>query len=160
MKLADIGIGKYEGQLTGTVFGTSLYLAPEVCKGRMYDSRADMYSFGFVLWELWYGEVSFRNMVLSREPSKLLEDIKCGLRPSHIDKTSEPFPSWREVMESCWEKDPKERMKAGDALKCLNQAKLHSTLDDVVDQPQIHLIPVSGGGSELSASQEVEYFVL
>ena len=35
-----------------------------------------------------------------------------------------------------------------------------STLDGLVDQPQIHLIPVSGRGSELRASQEVEYIVL
>lgn len=126
VKLANVGIGKYEGEMTGTV---SHYLAPEVWGGPiyMYDSRADMYSFGFVLWELWYGEVSFGKEVLSRERSTLLEDVKCGLRPSYIEETSEPFSSWKKVMESCWDKDPGKRMKAREALECLKQEKIHSS---------------------------------
>ena len=126
MKLANVGIGKYEGEMTGTV---SHYLAPEVWEGPiyMYDSRADMYSFGFVLWELWYGEVSFGKEVLSREQSTLLEDVKCGLRPSHIKETSELFSRWKKVMESCWDKDPGKRMKAREAWECLKQETNHSS---------------------------------
>ena len=53
MKLADVGVAKHEKEITGTMVGTSRYLAPEVRKGRIYNSKADMYSFGFVLWEIW-----------------------------------------------------------------------------------------------------------
>lgn len=50
VKLADVGVAKHEKEITGTMVGTSLYLAPEVREGRIYNSKADIYSFGFVLW--------------------------------------------------------------------------------------------------------------
>ena len=125
-----MGVGKYEEDITGTICGTSLYLAPEVLEGRIYNSRADMYSFAFVLWELWYGERVFADTVVSRHQSKLLQDVKDGLRPCHIDKTSKPSPSWIRVMESCWEKSPGKRMTASDALKELKgKGDVHSRSD-------------------------------
>ena len=130
VKLADVGVGKYEEDITGTICGTSLYLAPEVLEGRVYNSRADMYSFAFVLWELWYGERVFADTVVSRHQSKLLQDVKDGFRPCHIDKTSKPSPSWIRVMESCWEKSPGKRMTASDALKELkDKGDVHSRSD-------------------------------
>ena len=119
-----MGVGKYEEDITGTICGTSLYLAPEVLEGRIYNSRADMYSFAFVLWELWYGEIVFADYTVVRgHQSKLLQDVKDGLRPCHIDKTSKPSPSWIRVMESCWEKSPGKRMTASDALAVLKELK-------------------------------------
>ena len=130
VKLADVGVGKYEEEITGTICGTSLYLAPEVLESRIYNSRADMYSFAFVLWELWYAERVFADAVVSRNQSKLLQRVKDGLRPCHIDKTSKPSPSWIRVMESCWEKSPGKRMTASDALKELKgKGDVHSRSD-------------------------------
>ena len=43
MKLADVGVAKHEKEITGTMIGTSLYLAPEVFEGRVYNSKADMF---------------------------------------------------------------------------------------------------------------------
>ena len=130
VKLADVGVGKYEEDITGTICGTSLYLAPEVLEGRIYNSRADMYSFAFVLWELWYGERVFSDMEVSRNQSKFLQDVRDGLRPCHIEKTPKPSPSWIRVMESCWEKSPGKRMTASDALKELKgKGDVHSRSD-------------------------------
>ena len=133
VKLADVGVGKYEEDITGTICGTSLYLAPEVLEGRIYNSKADMYSFAFVLWELWYGERVFADAVVGRNQPKLLQDVKDGLRPCHIDNTSKPSPLWIRVMESCWEKGPGKRMTASDALAVLkllkNKRDAHSRSD-------------------------------
>ena len=130
VKLADVGVGKYEEEITGTICGTSLYLAPEVLDGRIYNSKADMYSFAFILWELWYGERVFADTVVSRHQSKLLKDVKDGLRPWHIEKTSQPSPLWTTVMESCWEKSPGKRMTASDALNELKgKGDVHSRSD-------------------------------
>ena len=126
VKMADVGVGKYEGEITGTVCDTFLYIAPEVLEGRIYSSRADMYSFAFVLWELWYGERVFSDMEVSRNQSKFLQDVRDGLRPCHIEKTPKPSPSWKRVMESCWEKSPGKRMKASDALAVLKLLKNNS----------------------------------
>ena len=29
---------------------------PEVLTGQMYSEKADMFSYGMILWELWYGQ--------------------------------------------------------------------------------------------------------
>ena len=101
-------------EITGTICGTSIYLAPEVFENRIYNSKADMYSFGYVLWELWYGETAFGTAVInSRTKYKVLEDVvKRDLRPTHIEGTQHPWGNWQHVMASCWNKDPKLRLTA------------------------------------------------
>ena len=121
MKLADVGVAKHEKDITGTICGTSLYLAPEVFEGRIYNSKADMYSFGFVLWELWYGKTAFEDTVVSTSQSVLLEDVRQGLRPTHINGTTPPRREWKEVMESCWKMKPSLRLDAKVAWECFKQ---------------------------------------
>ena len=116
-----MGVAKHEKDITGTTCGTSLYLAPEVLEDRIYNSKADMYSFGFVLWELWYGKIAFEDKVVRRSQSVLLEDVRRGLRPPHIDGTNQPWKVWQEVMESCWQMDPSLRLNAQVAWECFKQ---------------------------------------
>ena len=114
VKVADVGVAKHENEITGTICGTSIYLAPEVFENRIYNSKADMYSFGYVLWELWYGETAFGAAAIdSRTEHKVLEDVvKRDLRPTHIEGTQRPWGNWQHVMASCWNKDPKLRLTA------------------------------------------------
>ncbi len=52
-KLGDFSIARelIRG-ISASIRGTPLYIAPEVFKGEVYDSRADMYSLGLVLYKL------------------------------------------------------------------------------------------------------------
>ena len=63
-KVTDFGIARSldveQGVTqTGTVLGTSNYIAPEQASGQPIDDRSDVYSFGVVLFELLTGTVPF-----------------------------------------------------------------------------------------------------
>ncbi len=62
-KVTDFGIVRSldaVGQTeTGTVLGTSHYIAPEQARGERVDTQTDVYSFGVVLYELLAGDVPY-----------------------------------------------------------------------------------------------------
>jgi serine/threonine-protein kinase len=62
-KVTDFGIARTLDAVghteTGTVLGTSHYVAPEQARGERVDNLTDVYSFGVVLWELLCGEVPY-----------------------------------------------------------------------------------------------------
>ncbi|KAL9963752.1 hypothetical protein ACROYT_G027286 [Oculina patagonica] len=112
VKLTDAGVAKREKDISGTMCGTLLYLAPEVLDGLTYDSKSDMYSFGMILWEMWYAKTAFQTELASRTQFQLLNDIREGLRPRHIGGTRQPWGMWQLVMETCWDKEPQHRLTA------------------------------------------------
>ena len=123
MKLADVGVAKHEKEITGTMIGTSLYLAPEVFEGRVYNSKADMYSFGFVLWEIWYGEQTFQTAMTTCGVYQL-EKMRQGCRPAHIEGTT-----------NCWNEDPRARLTAKKALESFKE------LHEAEIQPKLKPVP-------------------
>ena len=62
-KVTDFGIARSLDAVghteTGTVLGTSHYIAPEQARGERVDAQTDVYSFGVVLYELLAGEVPY-----------------------------------------------------------------------------------------------------
>lgn len=55
LKIGDFGISKQVetiSPLTNTVCGTPYFMPPEVCLGKAYDSKADVWAVGVILYEL------------------------------------------------------------------------------------------------------------
>merc|ERR1712137_262211 len=62
-KVADFGISTVRPTITRemTCIGTPIYMAPEVIKKNKYSEKADVFSFGMVLWEIFTGCIPYNN---------------------------------------------------------------------------------------------------
>ena len=126
LKLLDFGLALWEGssRLTdmGGAVGTVAYMAPEQLRGEEVDARADLWSFGAVLYEMLAGRPPFlrgphdslhelMQMVLEKEPPPLRE-----ARPDT------PAVLAR-IIERCLQKDPAARFaNAGEIVNELQGA--------------------------------------
>ena len=93
-KVTDFGIARsmsvqHGMTQTGTVLGTSDYIAPEQAQGRPVDEQSDVYSLGVVLFELLTGKVPFpgENFVAVamrhiNEPPPSVRDLRPEVSPS------------------------------------------------------------------------------
>lgn len=62
-KVSDFGISTVKNQtMTTTCIGTPLYMAPEVLQHSRYSEKADIYSFGIVLVELFTGKAAYASL--------------------------------------------------------------------------------------------------
>ncbi len=83
VKVTDFGIAKLmdqtaDGTLAGAVIGTPLYMSPEQVQGIPVDNRADIYSFGIMLYEFVSGRPPFTEgdlayQHLHREPDPITD---------------------------------------------------------------------------------------
>jgi serine/threonine protein kinase len=64
IKIIDFGLARpsyMEGMTaTGLIMGTPEYMSPEQVSGKKADERADIYSFGIILYEIFTGRLPFR----------------------------------------------------------------------------------------------------
>ena len=113
VKVTDVGASKEAADITGTLAGSPTYIAPEVFKSQVYNSKVDIYSLGIMLWELWYGERAFAKI-----ESVSLEDffrmVDNGGRPEHVKGCREPTQAWENLMKECWQKNYKDRPSANE----------------------------------------------
>lgn len=68
--------------MTGNV-GTVAWTAPEVFDGRRYNEKADVYSFGVILWELCTREVPFSNLSSFAIPVLVIKGKRPDVRSTH-----------------------------------------------------------------------------
>ncbi len=95
----------------GMILGTAAYMSPEQARGKAADKRADIWSFGIVLFEMLTGRRAFDGDDVSITLASVLK--------SDPDWTALPATtpvSLRRLLSRCLKKDPKERLQAiGDA---------------------------------------------
>lgn len=113
-KIADFGLAfsalDEDMQLTaeGTVCGTPPYMAPEIFKGDLYDTRSDFYAFGVLGYEVLTGALPIRG--------------KTFMEYCHLHQFEEPVPlsqkrpSLNRALEylvmKCLQKSPEDRFQA------------------------------------------------
>ena len=90
----------------GMILGTAAYMSPEQARGKPADQRADIWSFGCVLYEMLTGRRVF-------EAGETVSDAVASILTREPDWTSLPLdtpPHIRALLRRCLQKDPARRL--------------------------------------------------
>ena len=110
VKITDVGVSKDAKDITGTLAGTPVYIAPEVFHSKLYDSKADIYSFGIMLWEMWYARQAFAEF--NGTITDFFSLVDEGHRPGDVKGEKTPQTTWKRLMSRCWHGNPEQRPSA------------------------------------------------
>lgn len=113
VKLGDFGIAKtleHTGDMAKTAIGTPLYCSPEICVGKKYNAKSDIWSLGCVLYEL----CSLKRPFTGKSVGEIMRNV--------IGKTPKPIPTVfsNELQELCTKmlrKNPDERPTINEILQ-------------------------------------------
>ena len=96
---------------TGVILGTVAYMAPEQARGKPVDKRADIWTFGVVLYEMVTGMKPFSGEDVT--------DTMATVVKVDPDLSAAP-PTLRRLLKRCLQKDPRNRLRdIGDAWDLL-----------------------------------------
>jgi len=135
VKILDFGLAKtYEAGTTnaalsdlptismavtqaGMIVGTAAYMAPEQAKAKSADSRADIWAFGCVLYEMLTGKKVFGGDTLTDILAAVIH-----LEPDWSCLPAATPPSVRDLLRRCLQKDARRRLQSmGDARIALDE---------------------------------------
>ena len=106
------------GTQLGVILGTAAYMAPEQAAGGAVDRRADIWSFGVVLYEMLTGRRLFDGETVSHVLAGVLKDT-----PDFAALPAATPPRIVELVQRCLRKKPRERLQSiGDARLALEEA--------------------------------------
>ncbi len=126
LKILDFGLAKLtqpvapengaptqtEGTEAGVVMGTVGYMSPEQVRGQATDHRADIFTFGAILYEMLAGKRAFQKPTSPETMTAILNEDPPGI--SQII-TNIP-PAMHRVVHRCLEKNPEQRFQSASDL--------------------------------------------
>src|SRR5262249_11035429 len=96
----------------GTVLGTVGYMSPEQVRGQEADHRADIFSFGMILYEMLSGKRAFSGASKADVMSAILKD-----EPPEVGETNAKIsPALEKIVRRCLEKKPERRFQTASDL--------------------------------------------
>ena len=121
----------------GIILGTAAYMSPEQARGKAVDTRADIWAFGCVLYEMLTGKTAFAGESVSDTIVAILQ------REPDLSVVPASTPgSVRRLLRRCLQKDVKRRLR--------DIADARMEIDDALAEPagaEAAALPVTGGQS-------------
>jgi serine/threonine protein kinase len=116
VKVADFGFARIkEENATMTRCGTPCWTAPEIIRGeRNYDERADVFSFGIIMWQV----ATRKEPFAGRNFMGVSLDVLEGRRPQVPNDLPADFSK---VMRKCWHANAAKRPLMEDVLAFLDR---------------------------------------
>ncbi|KAL4514769.1 hypothetical protein Ndes2437A_g06855 [Nannochloris sp. 'desiccata'] len=128
-KIAGYGLSTRKASLRTYTPGVSLsqnvfpWVAPEILRNPdKVSHKADIFSFGIVLWELWALRAPYEGMDMTKLVSLAVntdEEVRPEVPPP--GSPAEPAPGWRDLVQQCWNEDPDERPEFAEIEKRLTK---------------------------------------
>jgi formylglycine-generating enzyme required for sulfatase activity/serine/threonine protein kinase/Leucine-rich repeat (LRR) protein len=141
VKITDFGLARAadDASLTqsGTIAGTPMYMAPEQALGHKLDQRADLFSFGSVLYQLVSGRPPFRAPSVLAVLKRVAEEV-----PRPIQEIIPETPNWLcDIIAKLHAKNPDDRYQSAQEVAevladCEAQLKAHAKLKDLSRIPR------------------------
>uniref|UniRef100_A0A7S4UIN4 Protein kinase domain-containing protein n=2 Tax=Paramoeba aestuarina TaxID=180227 RepID=A0A7S4UIN4_9EUKA len=126
VKVADFGLSKIKDffEETSSLVGTPAWTAPEVLRGDRYDEKADVYSFGIILWEIMTGHRPFSGYRLRQVIAAVCDKKE---RPSDIVDCPIEDKEVEDLINYCWADERTDRPPFTEI--CLQIADIMRRLD-------------------------------
>lgn len=105
-KLCDFGMSRRlpeNNELMSGSVGTPQWMAPEVMRSELYTEKADVYSYGILLWELLTGDIPFKQM---KDVQVVLAVLSTNARPMITVHQNYRIAN---LIRYCWDSDPNNR---------------------------------------------------
>jgi len=158
----DPTVSLHERTEPGVVLGTVGYMSPEQVRGEKADSRADIFAFGAILYEMLSGRRAFRKPTSAETMTAILHEDPPGI--AQIAPSTSP--ALLRIVHRCLEKNPEQRFQSASdlafALEALSEpqgvaenghrsvADIESPGERVQQAETDKLLPVAhGSGSEV-----------
>jgi serine/threonine protein kinase len=129
IRLADFGFsrileGSKEWQTLTRGAGSMHWMAPEVYSTTRYNSKADIFSFGIICYEVICRHMAFEDL----DPEAAADRILSGARPDMPPDTPEAPEDLKTLMVCCWQHEPDQRPNAGEVVQALSviQENIHA----------------------------------
>lgn len=114
VKICDFGLSRFKSDKLMSAVGTVHFAAPEVLRNEKYTEKADVFSFGTVMWELWSRQCVFDGLPQISVYQKVVDgnmpDVGAG-----CDKT------YKSIMNDCWGLDTGKRPSFAAIIDRLSQ---------------------------------------
>jgi len=94
------------GSMIGVILGTAAYMSPQQARGHVVDKRADVFSFGCMLFEMLSGKLAFPGETVSDTLAAVLKlEPDWGALPSDLP------PTMLKLVRRCLQKDARKRLR-------------------------------------------------
>eukprot|EP01121_Diplochlamys_sp_Union-15-3_P022745 TRINITY_DN977_c0_g2_i2.p1 TRINITY_DN977_c0_g2~~TRINITY_DN977_c0_g2_i2.p1 ORF type:complete len:404 (-),score=60.51 TRINITY_DN977_c0_g2_i2:32-1204(-) len=109
--------------------GTPLWMSPEILKGKPLTEKADVYSYGLVLWEILTRQELFPHLDTFEDLCRAVCELQ--ERPPIPNTIPKPL---KDLMEQCWQEDQSKRCSFEEIIENLDDIAITCTISDPIAQ--------------------------
>ena len=114
----------------GVIMGTAAYMSPEQACGKTVDKRADIWSFGAVLFEMLTGKRAFEGEDVSLTLAEVMKSD-----PDLASLPADATPALRSALTRCLMKDPRQRVRDIGDVRLAMEGAFETELGSTAESP-------------------------